>query len=268
MYRNMARTQHYPYKELKNLITQLKDIGTKGIVFCGGGEPTLYPQLKEIVEFIKKCGLDFGILTNGSMLKKYGKLLVDNSRFIRITIDSVDAENYKKIHNPPKNYTLHDTLENVVNIVDYRERVKSKCNIGIKSLISQGNMHERHEMDVVFNSLGVDYVHFKYARDCVGEIKEGKTELKCKCFMSPIQVQIDAYGDVYVCCFYQYRFKTHKFGNVLDKSFRDVWFSSEHYKAIQELKIKECNVYDCKLHEYNNFMNEVLTKDPLHINFF
>jgi radical SAM protein with 4Fe4S-binding SPASM domain len=264
----MARTQHYPFAELKSLIGDLADLGTKGIVFCGGGEPTLYPNLQEIVGFITSKCMDFGILTNGSMLGKYHKLLVDNSRFIRVTVDSVNKETYEKIHCPPGNYTLDNTLDNIKTALDYRNKTKSKCSVGIKTLLTKKNISEKDEIETFFNEMGVDYVQFKYARDCKEAIEVGRTELKVPCFMSPIQVQIDAYGDVYICCFYQYRFKSHKFGNVLNKDFKDAWFSKEHQEAIKNLKIKECNVYDCKLHEYNNLMNEVLTQDPTHINFF
>jgi hypothetical protein len=78
---------------------------------------------------------------------------------------------------------------------------------------------------------------------------------------------IDAYGDVYICCYYQYRKESHKIGNVIKNSFYEVWFSDEHLEKIGEINPKECNKYDCRFHRYNSFMNDIFKDDKLHINF-
>jgi len=270
MYSNMRnRKNNYPLGKLKRLVNEIAEIGTRAVVFCGGGEPMLYPHFREIVKHIARRNLEFGIISNGSMLGKYYKLLVDNSRFIRITVDSVDKENYQRIHQPQNGFTVDNVIDDIQSAVRYRNIKKSKCTIGVKTLLSKYNLHEKETIEKVFRDIGVDYVTFKEARKCESEL-EGLTPvtIKHKCFMSPIQTMIDASGDVFVCSFYQYRIKSHKFGNVLDRPFREVWYSQEHRKAIENIKTEECEKYECKLNTYNNLMDEILTKDPDHINFF
>ena len=153
--------------------------------------------------------------------------------------------------------------------VEYRNETKSNCAIGVKSLISNYNIHEKPSIEKVFKKIGVDYVSFKEARKCRGEL-DGLpgVVINHQCFMSPIQTMIDSYGDVYICSFYQYRLEGHKFGNVMNTPFKEVWYSDQHFKAIENIKMEECRKYECKLNSYNDVWHEILTKDPEHINFF
>ena len=64
MYNNMRYSKkNYPLRKLKGLVDELSQIGTKAVVFCGGGEPMMYPHLKEIIKRISRNGLEFGIIT-------------------------------------------------------------------------------------------------------------------------------------------------------------------------------------------------------------
>jgi len=270
MYMNMRYSKkNYPLGKLKDLVHQLADFGVKAVVFCGGGEPMMYPHFKEIIKYIASRNLEFGIISNGSLLNKYYKLLIDNSRFVRITVDSIDKENYERIHHPCKSFTVDNVVDNIRLAVGYKNRINSKCSIGVKTLLSKYNLHEKEQIEKVFKGMGVDYVTFKEARKCEGELENlPPVTIKHKCFMSPIQTMIDAYGDVYVCSFYQYRREGHRFGNVMDSPFKEVWYSSAHQKAIDDIKKEECSKYECKLNGYNDLMNEILTEDKDHINFF
>jgi radical SAM protein with 4Fe4S-binding SPASM domain len=270
MYQEMKYSKkNYPLKKLKRLVNELADFGVKAVVFCGGGEPMMYPHFKEIIKYISKRGLEFGIISNGSLLGKYYKLLIDNSRFVRITVDSVDKENYDRIHHPFKGFTVDNVIDNIRLAVGYRNKTNNKCSIGVKTLLSKYNLHEKDTIEKIFKDIGVNYVSFKEARKCEGELENlPPVVISHKCFMSPIQTMIDAYGDVFVCSFYQYRQESHKFGNVMERPFKEVWYSSEHLKAIENIKTEECAKYECKLNTYNNLMHEILTKDPEHINFF
>ena len=83
----------------------------------------------------------------------------------------------------------------------------------------------------------------------------------------PVQIMIDALGDVYVCCYYRHRKKTHAFGNVLKTPLKKIWYSRAHLKAIQSIKIKECNVLDCRFAVYNDLMHEMMIKDRAQFDF-
>ena len=77
-----------PVKEAKLLITLLHDNGTEKITFVGG-EPFLYRDLGELVQYAKSLGMITMIVTNGSLitqefLKKYASCI----DWIGLSIDS------------------------------------------------------------------------------------------------------------------------------------------------------------------------------------
>lgn len=238
------------------LIDELGAIGVKGIEFCGGGEPTLYPKFEEIVNYIRGAGIELGILTNGSMLSKYKELLVNNFRYVRISLDSANAKTYFKMHQVP----LGNLVEDIKELVKYRNQVKSRCTIGLKRVLCELN-----ENETLPNI--ADYTQDKYVRSADGELSDGKTTLEGKCWLSPIHTMIDAYGDVYICCYYQYREDAHKIGNIYKEPFKQIWFSHKHQEQIKKINPKECNKYDCRFHVYNKKMSNLFQEDDYHINF-
>jgi len=263
LYSGWNKKVHLPYRRFVGLIDELNDIGVKGIEFCGGGEPTLYPEFKNIIKKIRTKNLDFGILTNGSTLDRYGEFLVDNCVYVRVSLDSFNPITYRKMHG----VSLGRLPLILKHLVEYRNKIGSPCKIGIKALLCQDNIGEYDAIVDAPNAIGVDYSQVKYARACRGELAQGKTVLKNRCWLSPIHTMIDAYGDVYVCCYYQYRKDRHVFGNIMDRTFYDVWFSDKHKEVIKRIIPDECNRYDCRFHKHNAFMEEVIDKNSIHVNF-
>jgi radical SAM protein with 4Fe4S-binding SPASM domain len=74
---------------------------------------------------------------------------------------------------------------------------------------------------------------------------------------------IDAFGDVYLCCYYLRRKKEHKLGNVYKKPIRDIWFSKRHLAIAKKIRIKECNQMDCRWIKFNNLMKDFIYEDNL-----
>jgi len=94
----------------------------------------------------------------------------------------------------------------------------------------------------------------------LGDLK--KTKLKKKCWLTPLIVVIDALGDVYACQYYRHRKESHKIGNLLpNKPFEEVWFSERHREVLENIKIEECNKYDCRFHIYNDILEGTIGKD-------
>ena len=57
-----------PDKILLDIPYQMVDAGIPAIEITGGGEPTLHPKFKEFYQACGECGLDIGLVTNGSRL--------------------------------------------------------------------------------------------------------------------------------------------------------------------------------------------------------
>ncbi|GAH92685.1 unnamed protein product, partial [marine sediment metagenome] len=77
----------------------------------------------------------------------------------------------------------------------------------------------------------------------------------------------DVTGDVRICCWYQLRVEKHTFGNIFRDSIDQVWFSKAHFDAIENLRVNECNLWDCKYFPYNRLMREAIVEDKAQLQF-
>lgn len=67
---NRAMKDMLTVDQMKKAIDSFRALGTKGLEFTGGGEPTLHPHLDEVVRYAHDAGLTIGICTNGSRLER------------------------------------------------------------------------------------------------------------------------------------------------------------------------------------------------------
>lgn len=83
-----------PFGLLDSTLMQLKDLGVKGVIFTGGGEPTLYKKLPEAMLRCKERGMDCSLNTNGHSLTQelIDKILEADPTYIRISLNAGTPE--------------------------------------------------------------------------------------------------------------------------------------------------------------------------------
>lgn len=59
------------------LLQEMRALGVEAVTWTGGGEPTLHPRFKELVELAQCSGLKQGLFTNGRSHPKYDPALLD-----------------------------------------------------------------------------------------------------------------------------------------------------------------------------------------------
>lgn len=114
------------FETLKSKIKQLSEVGLKAITFEGGGEPSLYENLEELILFIKSLGIKCGIITNG--VKQLSNVCCENLNWIRISLDSYDEDIYYKIKG--KNY-----FNQVVQNIEYYSTFRPSLTLGISYVV-------------------------------------------------------------------------------------------------------------------------------------
>lgn len=282
----------YTEKEFIRVVNQLADIGVKGIEFCGGGEPTLHPYLPEIIDILVDNGISFGLLTNGTNLTPdLQERLVKHGSYCRISLESA-TEKIFNYHKRPLNKKagFKNVLRNIENLVTLRNKYlpETKLQISIKYAVDRNNYQDVLKTLPLGNKLKVDSVQFKLLRNMPSELKDTKiinslrkriediknkypnlriipdfekSKLKGKCWISPFQLVVDPYGDVYICCYYRHRAKDHCLGNMLKNKLKDIWYSQEHWAKLANIKKSDCNKYDCRFHYYNELMQKLVIDD-------
>lgn len=78
---------------LLSLGQELIDVGVRGVILIGGGEPLLHPGLKSLVELLANADIQLALVTNGTMLHRYFDQ-VPLFKWIRVSVDAGSAQTY------------------------------------------------------------------------------------------------------------------------------------------------------------------------------
>ncbi len=282
-------------ERLGRLMWDLRDLGVRGVEFCGGGEPTLHPLLPKLIRDMKAKGMSTGLLTNGTKLKgELAEAVVDCSSYARVGFDGADAETMERLKRPATaDAGFEAVCDNVAKLVAMRDARGTGLLVSMKVILTADNYTQVDDCVKLARQLGVDSIQFKAARLCESELSAEQAEsvrqqmaqarqrhpqvtvvggvdklnMTKQCWLTPIQVMVDALGDVFLCCYYRHRKDTHKFGNVFEQPLNDIWYSQRHWDAIKSIKPPECNLLDCRFVHYNRIMNLLLVENDAQFEF-
>ncbi len=76
---------------IQKYVTDLKSRGLKAVILTGGGEPTLYPEFNELVQWIKAEGLSVALITNGTTAAKVQPETWACFSWVRVSINVFDG---------------------------------------------------------------------------------------------------------------------------------------------------------------------------------
>ena len=148
-------------KEAQSYISQLKQLGVGGLIFTGGGEPTLNPAIPEAVKYAHKAGLDVGFITNGIVITdEMTKVLLKNCVWCRISLDAGTQEMYQRTHGQGKEF-FEKVLENTKKLVMMKKKLGSNCTVGVGYLTGKDTIKGMEDFVRLVSKLGVDYAQFR-----------------------------------------------------------------------------------------------------------
>ena len=239
------------YKKLNNghilnsydafrIVKELMGFGIYNFEFGGGGEPTMIPYLDTLIEVILANKGNYGILTNGVEMDKVKELIARTASYIRISVEYGNQEAYCAYKNVSAAH-YEKLKENVKYLVENRS---PETQLSLKFITDDYGDFK----DFKFDS-------FQHKNLSGGDYKTDYPEIK-KCYLTPLYTVIDAYGDVYLCCYYYDRKEQMKIGNVLQDHFKDIWGSERHREVINNIDLDFCRRYDCRFFKYHQIYEE------------
>lgn len=277
-------------KEAKSYIDQLKQFGTKGIIFTGGGEPTLKSATLGVVKHIKRIGLDIGFITNGLiMTDEVVKTILENCAWCRISLDAGTSEMYKKTHGQGEKF-FNKVLVNTKKLTKAKKKLGNDCAIGVGYLTGKDSVGGMEDFARVTRTLGVDYAQFRpYHNDFTNISEELK---KCKkyetrdfkivasvqkysrfkdkvkrpydkCYGVNFCTVICADGTVQTCCHTRGKEK-YALGNLKKESFEKIWRNRK--RIFRKIDFSDCGPLFCRADEFNRLLFEI-KQEKQHINF-
>lgn len=263
---------------LLKLVDEIADLGAASILFSGGGEPTMHESFAPTIEKAKQRKLLVSIFSNGTFIdQELAECIAQNATFIRISVDAATAETYAAIRRISP--SVFDKLKlRIKMLIEAKNRLGSKLEVGLKFLVRPCNIGEILSFVTLANKLEVESVQYKPLRNAAEEpnleqiqtaqklieqarglcpdikVQGGMSpEIKVltRCWISPLRVVISAEGDVHLCNYFNHRRQTHTFGNINHSSLKNIWFSDAHRQALANIKVPECEFYDCRFHKLN-----------------
>jgi MoaA/NifB/PqqE/SkfB family radical SAM enzyme len=146
--------------QIRTVLEDFAAIGTTGMALIGG-EPTLRPDLDEILRAIKDLGMVANITTNGSMLadaRRAAALLRTGIDLVNFSIDGADAATHDGQRGRPGNF---DAIRQAVG---HLARLRADLNPGVVinavSVLTDRNVHQAAAIARAAVDMGCDRVGF------------------------------------------------------------------------------------------------------------
>jgi len=166
--RNMM---HMDKAIMLRIIDRLIEAGVKGIVFTGGGEPTLNPDLIGGMRHAAEKGLKLGLFTNGSLLneQKIRAILKLSPTFLRVSLDAGSLLAHRLLHGyAEKHDYLKTILANIATMAKAKQNISPATTIGIGVSVEPINLHDLVEVARRLREIvempplgGIDYLVFR-----------------------------------------------------------------------------------------------------------
>ena len=163
--KRVAEQTGLPKEIAMRLPSEMYEAGIPSIELTGGGEPMVYPYIKEFLEELGKYPIELAIVTNGASLNEQIQSRLRNLKWIRFSVDAITPETHAKVHRVPAS-VFNVVLKHINEIV---ARGIEDCKIGISFVITQQNFHEIEEAAHFFKGMGVHNIRFTFTYDPEGE---------------------------------------------------------------------------------------------------
>jgi len=282
---------------IKNCITNMSECGVKSIVFSGEGEPTLHKGIVKIIKHAYDHGLDIGLTTNGSMFtSEMTKNLSPYLKWIKFSVDALNPIIYADLHGVGTSYSK-SVLDNISRTSFYKRLKSYNCMVGVQAIVLKDNILDLPKLAKYLKYLKVDYFvmkpfsdHEKRLGDKINlptdkdliwleeEVKQyetnnykiifrksafdnlNKPKIYKECYGQDFIAHITTLGGVYSCINYIGN-KKYEYGNIYEKSFKDIWKNKFFIKP----DFNECRSI-CRLDNINEYLWELKNPDN-HVNF-
>jgi len=275
---------------------QMVSAGIPAIEITGGGEPTMHPKFTALIKELGVWNLDIGIVTNGSHLTDESiSLIKKHATWIRISMDSSNAETHQRIHRTPRK-DFERRIENIEMLVEDKP---DSLTVGISFIITPDNIDDIKASAALYASLGVNHIRFSWMYDRQGtagltpeEIKyidwlipslqkehdtenfkifneknrihlyTSKNDFKT-CHFQRFVMAIGADSGCYPCCIMKYN-PDYQYANLKQNTLKEIVDSMKTDTFMKNLDPKRC--YPCWLAPRNQAIAKAVEK-PLHHNF-
>jgi pyruvate-formate lyase-activating enzyme len=159
--------EHLPTARASEFIRQMAEAGVRGLIFTGGGEPTVHSDLVGLVQQAAARGLDVGLITHGGLLHRHDVAsLVASCTWIRVSVDAASPERFQAVHGAGR-LEWDRVWANVDRLVAARDARRTAASpepaatLGLGFLAGPENVGEIAAFAALARAHGVDYAQVR-----------------------------------------------------------------------------------------------------------
>jgi MoaA/NifB/PqqE/SkfB family radical SAM enzyme len=201
----------------------------------GGGEPLLHPQMLELIEYAKNAGARVGLITNGSLLtpERVDRLLKAGTDMIEVSVDAADPETYGKIR-------IGLNFDRLVRHLRYAVKTRNEWDSPtsiVVSVVNQQLIEGKIDQIVDFwKAIADNVIVRKYLTWGIGDESWSADptpyipDHRVPCPFPFERLNVDSRGDIMFCGYDIAGETCSIFGNVMEKSIREIWQGAQFTK--------------------------------------
>ncbi|MEW5923862.1 MAG: radical SAM/SPASM domain-containing protein [Candidatus Zixiibacteriota bacterium] len=295
LYETSGNGDQMTVSSASDYIRQMVSAGVVGLIFTGGGEPTVHPDLVTLVALASNLGLKVGLITHGGLLHKHDmERLVLSCEWIRVSVDASNADEYKIIHGRDDK-EWERLWNNLWQLVSAKKRLTAKgydelATLGTAYLVGPENSEGIADFAAMAGAVGVDYAQirpfYRYINFNLGDTlatiqKKLNSETfqvvgslqkysqlhngivsprsYCYCHLAEFASVICANGKMYVCCHLR-NVSDSCIGDLNRNSFEEILRSEERIRANANVDVSKC-LELCRGDHVNRLIQRYIDED-------
>ncbi len=284
MHEDIDHSDVIPTEKMMEILEDFRDIGVRAVTYSGGGEPLMHRDIVPIMRRTLEYGLDLSIITNGQLLTKDRAEVLRDAKWVRISMDYTNPDELVK-----QRGVSGGSFGVILNNIENFAKVKKGGDLAVNFIVHQDNYKSLFDFAKILKNCGVENVRFspmwvpefteyhEPIADAVneqlaraGELVDSTFSVNTsynisaksfspdrpyhKCFFMQIVPVIGADQLVYTCHNKAYD-KTGVLGSVRSQRFRELWFSDEMKKVMDEFDAKTRCQHQCANDSKNVFIH-------------
>jgi MoaA/NifB/PqqE/SkfB family radical SAM enzyme len=296
---SVVKNDQIPGEKMREILDDIVNMGVKAVIFSGGGEPLVYPDIARTFIKVLENNIDLAIITNGQLLDGERAEALSHAKWVRISFDSADAGTYGKCRN-----ISPDCWRRVCdNIKNFASMKSPSCELGINFVITHDNASQVYDAAKLVKSLGANHIKFaarvtkdlhqyhepfKYAAfdmihraaddfadDSFRVINKYEEDFEhdavplrpySRCYIKDISAVIGADSKLYFCHDKAY-VSGGVIGDLKERGLKELWFSDEVTERFRRFDaVSRCR-HHCVYDDRNILLNTFFSLDRNHINF-
>jgi len=293
MHENMKESDVIPTIKMLEILDDLAEFKVKAITYSGGGEPLMHKDIVLIMKRTLELGLDLSIITNGQNLAKERAEVLANAKWVRISIDYSNSEQFNKFRNVPEK-----GFNSIISNIKSFSKIKNNdCDLSVNFIVHKNNYSNLLDIAEILKDAGVENIRFSpmYVPDFFDYHKDIKSTVDAelskiskicnssftvnstykieeigrhssfrkysRCYAMEMVPVIGADLNVYTCHNKAYD-SNGNIGNIRERKFSEFWSSPETSKFIKDFNPKLKCMHECTADNKNNIINDFINTNP------